>query len=140
MCIYTKSLQSCPTLCNPMDCSPPGSSVHGILSPSKNTGVGGHVFLQGIFPTPVSYVSCIGRLVLYHYHHQKACVCVCVYLADFSHQSSSVYSSLFELPEVRWAFKCCIFLNTKKVIKCIYCHSTLAESGTASQVPTLKML
>ena len=26
-----KSLQSCLTLCNPMDCSPPGSSVHGIL-------------------------------------------------------------------------------------------------------------
>ena len=23
--------QACPTLCNPMDCSPPGSSVHGIL-------------------------------------------------------------------------------------------------------------
>ena len=30
-CVCTKSLQSCPTLCNPMDCSPPGSSVHGIL-------------------------------------------------------------------------------------------------------------
>ena len=26
-----KSLQSCPTLCNPMNCSPPGSSVHGIF-------------------------------------------------------------------------------------------------------------
>ena len=26
-----KSLQSCPTLCDPMDCSPPGFSVHGIL-------------------------------------------------------------------------------------------------------------
>ena len=26
-----KSLQSRPTLCNPMDCSPPSSSVHGIL-------------------------------------------------------------------------------------------------------------
>ena len=26
-----KLLQSCPTLCNPMDLSPPGSSVHGIL-------------------------------------------------------------------------------------------------------------
>ena len=24
-------VQSCPTLCEPMDCSPPGSSVHGIL-------------------------------------------------------------------------------------------------------------
>ena len=29
--LHPKSLQSCPTLCNPMDCSPPGSSVHGIL-------------------------------------------------------------------------------------------------------------
>ena len=28
---YAKSLQSCPTLCKAMDCSPPGSSVHGIL-------------------------------------------------------------------------------------------------------------
>ena len=26
-----KSLQSCPTFCDSMDCSPPGSSVHGIL-------------------------------------------------------------------------------------------------------------
>ena len=26
-----KSLQSCPTLCDPTDCSPPGFSVHGIL-------------------------------------------------------------------------------------------------------------
>ena len=31
VCMCTKSLQSCPTLCNPMDCGPPGSSVHGIL-------------------------------------------------------------------------------------------------------------
>ena len=29
MCVLVA--QSCPTLCNPMDCSPPGSSVHGIL-------------------------------------------------------------------------------------------------------------
>ena len=32
-----------------MDCSPPGSSVHG-ESPGKNTGVGNHALLQGIFP------------------------------------------------------------------------------------------
>ena len=31
MCVHAKSLQSCPTLCHPMDCNPPGSSVHGIL-------------------------------------------------------------------------------------------------------------
>ena len=31
ICVCAKSLQSCPTLCNPMECSLPGSSVHGIL-------------------------------------------------------------------------------------------------------------
>ena len=30
-CMHAKSHQSCPSLCNPMDCSLPGSSVHGIL-------------------------------------------------------------------------------------------------------------
>ena len=29
-CMHVKSLQSCPTPCNPMDSSPPGSSVHGV--------------------------------------------------------------------------------------------------------------
>ena len=31
MFMRANALQLCPTLCNPMDCSPPGSSVHGIL-------------------------------------------------------------------------------------------------------------
>ena len=31
ICLHTKSLQLCLTLCDPMDCSPPGSCVHGIL-------------------------------------------------------------------------------------------------------------
>ena len=31
VCACAKSLQLCPTLCVPIDCSPPGSSVHGIL-------------------------------------------------------------------------------------------------------------
>ena len=55
--------QSCPTLCNPMDCSPPGSSVHGILQarilewvamPSSRGSS------QSRDRTWVSYVSCIG--------------------------------------------------------------------------------
>ena len=40
-----KSLQSCPTVCDPIDGSPPGSSVPEI-SPGKNTGVGCHFLLQ----------------------------------------------------------------------------------------------
>ena len=49
MCAFLVT-QSCPTLCNPMDCSTPGSSVHGD-SPGKNTRVCCHALLQGIFPT-----------------------------------------------------------------------------------------
>ena len=40
--------QSCPTLRDPMDCSLPGSSIHGIF---QSTGVGCHFLLQEIFLT-----------------------------------------------------------------------------------------
>ena len=40
-----KSLHSCPTLCDPIDSSPPGSPVPGILQ-AKNTRVGCHFLLQ----------------------------------------------------------------------------------------------
>ena len=33
--VHAKSLQSCPTLCNPMDCSPPGSSAHETAHDSR---------------------------------------------------------------------------------------------------------
>ena len=42
--------QSCLTLCHLMDCSLPGSSVHGD-SPGESTGVGCHTILHGFFPT-----------------------------------------------------------------------------------------
>ena len=48
-CVCAKSLKSCPTFCDPMDYSPPGSSVNGD-SPGKNTGLGCHALLQGICP------------------------------------------------------------------------------------------
>ena len=53
--------QSHPALCNAMDCSPPG----------KNTGVGCHFLLQGIFPTQgldPGLLHC--RQILYHLSHQ----------------------------------------------------------------------
>ena len=64
--------QLCPALCNPMDCSPPGSSVHGD-SPGKNPGVGCHALLQGIFPTQgvnPDLQHC--RQILYHLSHQRS--------------------------------------------------------------------
>ena len=37
--MHAKLLQSRPTLCDPMDCSPPGSSVHGISSQEHWNGL-----------------------------------------------------------------------------------------------------
>ena len=50
VCNLNDCAQSCLTLCDPMACNPPGSSVPGIF-PGKNIGVGYHFLLQRIFPT-----------------------------------------------------------------------------------------
>ena len=64
--------QSCPTLCNPMDCSPPGTSVHAD-SPGKSTGAGCHALLQGIFPTQGLNPGLLHSWwILYHLSHQQS--------------------------------------------------------------------
>ena len=45
LCLCRVCAQSCLTLCSPMDCSPQGSSVHGVFQAS-HTGVGCHFLLQ----------------------------------------------------------------------------------------------
>ena len=68
VCLVT---QSCLTLCNSMGCSPPGFSAHRD-SPGKNTRVGCHALLQGIFPTQGSNPGlphC--RWILCHLSYQR---------------------------------------------------------------------
>ena len=68
--------ESCPTVCDPMACSPPGSSVHGIF-PGKNTGVGCHFLLWEIFPTQglnLGLLHC--RQTLYCLSHQGRYACI----------------------------------------------------------------
>ena len=66
-----KSLQSCLTLCDPMDCSPPGSSVNGILQARILKWV---AIPFSTYPgiKPRSHVFCTGRQVLYHWPHLKS--------------------------------------------------------------------
>ena len=67
LCLVTLSSL---TLCDPMDCSLPGSSVRGD-SPGKNTGVGCHALLQEIFPTRGSNPGLPhSRQILYCLSHQ----------------------------------------------------------------------
>ena len=62
--------QSCQTLCNPMDCSPPGSSVLGD-SPGMNARVGCHALLQGILATQGSNPGLLHcGWILCHLSHQ----------------------------------------------------------------------
>ena len=64
--------QSCLILCEPRDYSPPGSSVYED-SPGKNTGVGYHALLQGIFPIQGSNPGLLHcRRILYHLSHQRS--------------------------------------------------------------------
>ena len=50
VCCMCVCAQLCLTFCDPMDCSPPDSSVQGF--PRQNTGVGCHSLLQGGLPNP----------------------------------------------------------------------------------------
>ena len=69
VCLKVKVLvtQPCPTLCDPIGCSPPGFSVHGIHRQEYWSGL---PFPTPGLPdpriTPLSGVSCFGRRVLYH--------------------------------------------------------------------------
>ena len=60
MCACSVTLL-CPTLCNPMDCSPPGSFCPWDF-PGKNTGMGCSFLLQGIFLTQESNLSLLHLL------------------------------------------------------------------------------
>ena len=108
--------QSYLTLCDPMDCSPPGSSVYGDSS-GKNTGVGCHALFQGIFliqgsnPGLLHYRQILYRLSKYlnkkcyllfkclkviekAYHHQlllKKLLTFCIVKQYNSHYLAKLY-------------------------------------------------
>ena len=69
VCLVTPS---CPTLRDPMHCSLPGSSVHGILQARILQWVSISYFRRSSQPrdqTHISCISCIGRWILYHQCH-----------------------------------------------------------------------
>ena len=63
VCVCVLVAQSCQTLCNPMDCSPPGSSVHGILQARVLEWIAMPSSRRSFQPRDRTQVSCIvGRL------------------------------------------------------------------------------
>ena len=69
LCLYqvkkVKVAQLCPTLCDPMDCSPPGSSVHGISQARTLEWVAVSYSRISCRPRNQTLVACTGRQILY---------------------------------------------------------------------------
>ena len=99
MSAAAKSLQSCPTLCDPIDGSPPGSPVIWD-SPGKNTGVGCHFLLPRVKVKSESEVTQL-----------------CLTLSDpmdHSFPGSSIHG-IFQARVLEWgaiAFSKCVYLHT----------------------------
>ena len=66
VCVCTHT-QSCLTLCDPMNCSPPGSSVHGISQVKILEGVAISYAWVSSRPRNRTCISCIGRWILHHH-------------------------------------------------------------------------
>ena len=75
ICAHTKSLQSSPTVCSPIDCNLPGSSIHRILQARILGWVALPFSRESSLPrdqTSVSYVSFISRWKLDHQHNLES--------------------------------------------------------------------
>ena len=102
MCTHAKSLQSCLTLGNPMDCSLPGSSVHEdfqarilerVAMPSSKSS-------QPRDRTHICYVSWIGRQVLYHvqiiYLYESIEIYLILYKLDWPKSSLGFFCNIVQ--------------------------------------------
>ena len=72
-CLVT---ESCPAVCDPMDCSPPGSSVHGILQESVLEWVARPSSRGSSHSTDQTYSSCFGEWILHHWATWEALFCI----------------------------------------------------------------
>ena len=129
LCLIT---QSYPTLCDPMDCSPPGSSVHGD-SPGKNTGVGCHALLQGIFPTQGSNLGLLHcRWMLYGLSHQGSS-CLVSSKSDVLHENfpTVLHLALVKLQSGQ---------RTKQVAPQSNCTCCPSRGGGGEQTPRLRSI
>ena len=102
-CVRVQLLQSCPTLYNPMDCSPPGSSVHGILQARILEWVDMPSSRGSSWPRDQTRVSCIaGKFFTTELPGKPMymCMCVCLYIY--------VYVYIMEY----FSYCCCLVLKS----------------------------
>ena len=128
--------QICPTLWDPMGCSPPGSSVR-LDSPGKNTRVGCHSLLQGIFPTQGSNPSLPHyRQILYCLSHQGSHSLIQRLLANLCPLSSgeNYYINYPErLASLPWGREGVVLIIPRVSLGRGYSWSLLSQNGNKSE-------
>ena len=96
--------QSCLTLCDPINYSPPGSSVHGISQARILEGVVISSSSGSSLPKDQTCVSCIGRQILYQWTTWEA-ICQ-LYLNYFKKENYSFLNQdTYKAPPFDWVFK-----------------------------------
>ena len=112
VCVCTHSVgQLYLTLCNPMDCSPPGSFIHGILQ-ARILEMGCRVLLQGIFSTPglnPGLLHC--RQILYSLSHQgrpNTSISKNIYVFLWK----KYYFLLFNSTDIMWSEGCSVLSDS----------------------------
>ena len=68
----------CPTLCDPMDCSPPVSSVHGMSQARILEWVATSFFKVSSRPRDRTHICCTGRWILYYWATREASRACCL--------------------------------------------------------------
>ena len=82
VCVCVRVTQSCLTLCDPMDCSPAGSSVHAILQARIQKLVAISLSRGSFWPKDWTQVSCIAGRFYTIQATREACP-LCIYLLIF---------------------------------------------------------
>ena len=114
-CVHAKLLHSCPTLCDAMDYSPPGSSVHGILQARILEWIVMPSSRGSSWPrdwTCLSSVSCISWRILYHWCHLRSpkCprqvpICNCRHLLpSINHMFDSLLIFVLKASGIQWLY------------------------------------
>ena len=119
--VCAQSLQLCPTLCNPIDYSPPGSSVHGILQARILEWVTMPSSRGSSQPRDRTLGSCIGRQILDPLSHQGS-PCICIYTCTQPHVYEHTHTCI-------WFYSCMIYY-----VVCIPRFCSLSTMNICSKI------
>ena len=94
-------IKSCLTLCDPMNYSPPGFSIHGISQARTLEWVAVPFFRESYQPRDQTWISCIGRQILYHWATGKS-THMYTYTQSYIHKHTCAHTHVHSLKDLKY--------------------------------------